>query len=119
MINLFGGQSLDVGWGLAWLTVGLIFGCLAVSIIGRGGYGVVGDGLLLSGAMAGGLLLESLSNETAWLWGSLAVACLSACVLTGLPRLGTRHKTRPTGMTRHRFTMPGLRVRAVNANPRQ
>jgi uncharacterized membrane protein YeaQ/YmgE (transglycosylase-associated protein family) len=99
-------STLDLGWELAWLTVALIFGCLAGSVIGRGGYGKVGDGLILIGALADGLLLEFFSTNVAWLEGGLIVAFLSACVFIGLQHLTSARKTLPTGLLPQRATAP-------------
>jgi uncharacterized membrane protein YeaQ/YmgE (transglycosylase-associated protein family) len=102
----FDGSTLDHGWGMAWLTVGLVFGSLAGSLIGRGGYGKIGDGLALFGALAGGLLVEFFSNDIAGLRSGMIVAALSACLMIGIQRVGIRGKTGPTGKAPCRVTAP-------------
>jgi uncharacterized membrane protein YeaQ/YmgE (transglycosylase-associated protein family) len=94
-MNVIATVILDPGGILAWLTVGLISGCLAGSIMGSGGYGVVGDVIIgLVGAVGGGLLFSYLMNATEGFWGSLLVAVLGACVLIGIYRAFTPGRTR-------------------------
>lgn len=89
-MNPFDGLILDPGGILAWLVVGLISGWLAASLMGGGGYGLVGDVLLgLIGALAGGFLCGFFVNTTEQFYGSVAVAFLGACVLIGLSRVLT------------------------------
>ena len=49
---------------LAWILIGLIAGYLASMIMGRGGYGVIGDIIVgLVGALIGGFLASLLFNR--------------------------------------------------------
>jgi uncharacterized membrane protein YeaQ/YmgE (transglycosylase-associated protein family) len=102
MTALFDVSTVDLKWVLTWLMVGLVFGCLAGSLIGRGGHGRVGDGVALAGALIGGLLLESLVDDISWLRGSMIVASVSACAMIGIRRRTSARKARTTGVPLHR-----------------
>jgi uncharacterized membrane protein YeaQ/YmgE (transglycosylase-associated protein family) len=102
----FVGLTVEVEWEMAWLMVGLVFGCLAGSLIGRGGNGRFGDGVVLVGALAGGLLLECFSDDTTGLKGGLIVALLSACIPIGLQRIACVRKAGPTRSPSHQDATP-------------
>jgi uncharacterized membrane protein YeaQ/YmgE (transglycosylase-associated protein family) len=80
---------LDV---LGWLVIGLIAGWLASIIMGRGGYGIVGDIVVgLIGAFIGGLIADLLdiggpSAGDPFSWVSLIFAVIGAIVLIAIVR---------------------------------
>jgi uncharacterized membrane protein YeaQ/YmgE (transglycosylase-associated protein family) len=80
---------LDV---LGWLVIGLIAGWLASMIMGRGGYGIVGDIVVgLIGAFIGGLIADLLdvggpSAGDPFSWVSLIFAVIGAIVLIAIVR---------------------------------
>lgn len=72
---------------LAWLAVGLVAGFLASRVMGRGGYGLVGDIVVgLVGAFVGGLLSGMFITGTYGFVGSVVVAFLGACALIWVVR---------------------------------
>jgi uncharacterized membrane protein YeaQ/YmgE (transglycosylase-associated protein family) len=77
---------------LGWIVIGLIAGWLASMIMGRGGYGVIGDIVVgLVGALIGGFLaslfgLGGLNSNDPISWGSLIIAILGAIILIALLR---------------------------------
>jgi len=77
---------------IGWIIVGLIAGWLASMIMGRGGYGVVGDivvgliGALVGGFLAGLLGLGGLDANAPFSIGTLIVAILGAIVLIAIVR---------------------------------
>jgi len=80
-------------WNLiGWIIVGLIAGWLASMIMGRGGYGVVGDivvglvGALVGGFLAGLLGLGGLDSNAPFSIGTLIVAILGAVILIAVVR---------------------------------
>jgi uncharacterized membrane protein YeaQ/YmgE (transglycosylase-associated protein family) len=71
---------------LAWLVVGLIAGWLASQVIGRGGYGLVGDIIVgIIGAVVGGYLAATFLNMPDAVnginAGSIVVAFAGAVIL--------------------------------------
>lgn len=77
---------------LGWIIIGLIAGYLASMVMGRGGYGVIGDIVVgLVGALLGGFLASLLGfgglrgNDPISL-GSLVVAVLGAIILIAIVR---------------------------------
>jgi uncharacterized membrane protein YeaQ/YmgE (transglycosylase-associated protein family) len=72
---------------LFWLIVGLIAGWLASVVMGRGGYGVIGDIIVgLVGAILGGWLFSLVGVGAGGLIGSIIVAFVGAVVLILLLR---------------------------------
>jgi len=77
---------------LGWLVIGLIAGWLASMIMGRGGYGIVGDIIVgIVGAFIGGLVanLLGLAGPAAadpFSWASLIFAVIGAIILIALVR---------------------------------
>jgi uncharacterized membrane protein YeaQ/YmgE (transglycosylase-associated protein family) len=77
---------------LGWIVIGLIAGWLASMIMGRGGYGVIGDivvglvGALIGGFLASLLGLGGLNSNDPISWGSLIIAILGAIILIALLR---------------------------------
>jgi uncharacterized membrane protein YeaQ/YmgE (transglycosylase-associated protein family) len=80
-------------WDLiGWIVIGLIAGWLASMIMGRGGYGVVGDIVVgLVGALVGGFLARLVglvpanSTDPISLW-SLILAVIGAIVFIAIVR---------------------------------
>jgi uncharacterized membrane protein YeaQ/YmgE (transglycosylase-associated protein family) len=73
---------MDLMTILFWIVVGLIAGWLASLVMGRGGYGIVGDIIVgLVGAVIGGFLFSLLGLGAAGLIGSIIVAFVGAIVL--------------------------------------
>jgi len=77
---------------IGWLIIGLIAGWLASMIMGRGGYGIVGDIVVgVVGAFIGGFVASLLGlagtnpNEPFHLW-NLILAIIGAIVLIALVR---------------------------------
>jgi uncharacterized membrane protein YeaQ/YmgE (transglycosylase-associated protein family) len=84
---------------LLWLLLGLVAGWLASTIMGRGGYGIVGDIVVgLVGALLGGWLGGVLFNRD-FINGplsieTLVVAVLGAIILIAILRAVTGGRTR-------------------------
>jgi len=83
---------MSIGDLIGWIVIGLIAGWLASMIMGRGGYGVVGDIVVgLVGAIVGGLIANLLglggpsANNPINLW-SLIVAVIGAIVFIAIVR---------------------------------
>lgn len=85
---------------LGWIIIGLIAGYLASMIMGRGGYGVVGDIIVgLVGALIGGFLasllgLGGLNANDPISWGSFIIALLGAIILIAVVRALSGGRTR-------------------------
>ena len=80
---------------IAWLVLGLLAGWIASMIMGRGGYGVVGDIVVgIVGALIGGFVTGPLFgvDVTGFNVTSLIVAVVGAIILIALYRalVGTR-----------------------------
>jgi uncharacterized membrane protein YeaQ/YmgE (transglycosylase-associated protein family) len=77
---------------IGWLVIGLIAGWLASMIMGRGGYGIVGDIVVgVVGAFIGGFIarLLNLAGPAAsdpFSWASLIFAIIGAIVLIAIVR---------------------------------
>jgi uncharacterized membrane protein YeaQ/YmgE (transglycosylase-associated protein family) len=83
---------------IAWLVLGLLAGWIASMIMGRGGYGVVGDMVVgIIGALIGGFITGPLFgiDVTGFNVTSLIVAVVGAIILIALYRalVGTRRGT--------------------------
>lgn len=83
---------------LIWIIIGLIAGWLASMIMGRGGYGVVGDIVVgLVGALIGGFLAGLLFGGD-WTTGfnltTFIVAILGAIILIAVVRALSGGRTR-------------------------
>jgi uncharacterized membrane protein YeaQ/YmgE (transglycosylase-associated protein family) len=85
---------------LGWIIIGLIAGWLASMIMGRGGYGVVGDivvglvGALIGGFLASLLGLGGLNSSDPISWGSLVLALIGAIILIAIVRALSGGRTR-------------------------
>jgi len=85
---------------LGWIIIGLIAGYLASMIMGRGGYGVVGDIIVgLVGALIGGFLasllgLGGLNSNDPISWGSFILALIGAIILIAIVRALSGGRTR-------------------------
>jgi len=85
---------------LGWIIIGLIAGWLASMVMGRGGYGVVGDivvglvGALIGGFLASLLGLGGLNSSDPISWGSLVLAVIGAIVLIAIVRALSGNRTR-------------------------
>jgi uncharacterized membrane protein YeaQ/YmgE (transglycosylase-associated protein family) len=77
---------------IGWLIIGLIAGWLASVVMGRGGYGVVGDIVVgIVGALIGGLIARLLNvggpaASDPFSWVSLIFAIIGAIVLIAIVR---------------------------------
>jgi uncharacterized membrane protein YeaQ/YmgE (transglycosylase-associated protein family) len=77
---------------IGWLVIGLIAGWLAGVILGRGGYGLIGDIVVgLIGAFIGSLLARLLNvagptNTDPFSWASLIFAIIGAIILIAILR---------------------------------
>jgi len=85
---------------LGWILIGLIAGYLASMIMGRGGYGIVGDIIIgLVGALIGGFLasllgLGGLNANDPISWGSFIIALIGAIILIAVVRALSGGRTR-------------------------
>lgn len=85
---------------LGWIIIGLIAGYLASMIMGRGGYGVVGDivvglvGALIGGFLASLLGLGGLNSNDPISWGSLIISLIGAIILIAVVRALSGGRTR-------------------------
>ena len=85
---------------LGWIIIGLIAGWLASMIMGRGGYGIVGDIIVgLVGALIGGFLasllgLGGLNQNDPISLGSLVLALIGAIILIAIVRALSGGRTR-------------------------
>lgn len=86
---------------LGWIIIGLIAGYLASMIMGRGGYGVVGDIVVgLLGALIGGFLASLLipgagiNGSDPFSWGSLIISLIGAIILIAVVRALSGGRTR-------------------------
>jgi len=85
---------------IGWIIIGLIAGWLASMIMGRGGYGVVGDivvglvGALIGGFLASLLGLGGLNSSDPISLGSLVLALIGAIVLIAIVRALSGGRTR-------------------------
>jgi uncharacterized membrane protein YeaQ/YmgE (transglycosylase-associated protein family) len=77
---------------VGWLIIGLIAGWLASVVMGRGGYGIVGDIVVgIVGALIGGLIARLLNvggpaASDPFSWVSLIFAIIGAIVLIAIVR---------------------------------
>jgi uncharacterized membrane protein YeaQ/YmgE (transglycosylase-associated protein family) len=82
-------SAIDI---IGWIVIGLIAGWLASMIMGRGGYGLVGDIVVgLIGAVIGGLIADLLniggpSASNPFSWVSLIFAIIGAIILIAILR---------------------------------
>jgi uncharacterized membrane protein YeaQ/YmgE (transglycosylase-associated protein family) len=73
---------------LGWILVGLIAGWAASHVMGKGGFGVIGDVIVgLLGAAIGGIVIGFIWTGTTGFVGSIVVAFIGACILIWLVRL--------------------------------
>jgi uncharacterized membrane protein YeaQ/YmgE (transglycosylase-associated protein family) len=83
---------MSVGDFIGWLIIGLIAGWLASMIMGRGGYGVVGDivvgivGAFIGGLIAGLLNISGPAAGNPFSWASLIFAIIGAIILIAIVR---------------------------------
>jgi len=91
---------MTVGDLIGWLIIGLIAGWLASMIMGRGGYGVVGDivvgvvGAFIGGFIARALNLAGPSSSDPISWASLIFAIIGAIVLIAIVRALSGNRSR-------------------------
>jgi len=86
-----------IGDIIAWLVIGLIAGWAASMVMGRGGYGVVGDIVVgLIGALVGGFLARLLFNTDPNTFSipGLIVAILGAIIFIAIVRALSGGRTR-------------------------
>ncbi len=82
---------------IIWLIVGLVAGWIASMIMGRGGYGIVGDIVVgLVGSFIGGILASLIfgSAPNTVSWSGLIVAIIGAIILIAIVRALTGNRTR-------------------------
>ncbi len=85
---------------LGWLVIGLIAGYIASMVMGRGGYGVVGDIVVgIVGAFIGGFVAQLLnvggpSAGNPFSWVSLIFAIIGAIILIAIVRAISGGKSR-------------------------
>ena len=85
---------------LGWIIIGLIAGWIASMIMGRGGYGVVGDivvgvlGAIIGGFLASLLGLWNINSADPISWGSLITAILGAIILIAVVRALSGNRAR-------------------------
>jgi uncharacterized membrane protein YeaQ/YmgE (transglycosylase-associated protein family) len=85
---------------IGWLIIGALAGWLAGVILGRGGYGLVGDIVVgLVGAIIGGLIARLLniggpSASDPFSWASLIFAIIGAIILVAILRAVAPGRTR-------------------------
>jgi len=85
---------------IGWLIIGLIAGWLASVIMGRGGYGIVGDIVVgIVGAFIGGLIADLLdiggpSAGDPFSWVSLIFAIIGAIILIAIVRALSGNRAR-------------------------
>lgn len=90
-------MAIDI---LGWLIIGLIAGWLASMIMGRGGYGIVGDIVVgVVGAFIGGFVARLLglggpSAADATNWTSFIFAVIGAIILIAIIRALSGGRTR-------------------------
>jgi uncharacterized membrane protein YeaQ/YmgE (transglycosylase-associated protein family) len=83
---------MTIGDIIGWLIIGALAGWLAGLIMGRGGYGLIGDIVVgLIGAIIGGLIarLLNLGGPAAsdpFSWASLIFAIIGAIILIAILR---------------------------------
>jgi uncharacterized membrane protein YeaQ/YmgE (transglycosylase-associated protein family) len=85
---------------IGWLVIGALAGWIASMVMGRGGYGLVGDIVVgLIGAFIGGLIARLLniggpSASDPFSWVSLIFAIIGAIVLIAILRALSPGRTR-------------------------
>ena len=82
---------MSLGTIIGWIIIGLIAGWLASMIMGRGGYGVIGDIVVgLVGAIIGGFVASLIglapNSSDPISWGSLVLAVIGAIILIAVVR---------------------------------
>jgi uncharacterized membrane protein YeaQ/YmgE (transglycosylase-associated protein family) len=84
---------------IGWIIIGLVAGWLASIVMGRGGYGLIGDivvgliGALIGGFLASQLRLNGLSSDDPLNWWSLILAVIGAIIFIGLLRAVSSSRT--------------------------
>jgi len=84
---------------IGWLIIGALAGWIASMIMGKGGYGLIGDIIVgLIGAVIGGFIVGLINPDysnsgNAW-WVSLIVAILGAIILIFIVRAVTGNRAR-------------------------
>ena len=85
---------------IGWLVIGLIAGYIASMVMGRGGYGVVGDIVVgIVGAFIGGLIADLLDiggprGTDPFSWVSLIFAIIGAIILIAIIRAVSGNRSR-------------------------
>jgi len=91
---------MTIGDIIGWIIIGLLAGWIASMVMGRGGYGVVGDIVVgLIGAIIGGLIADLLkiggpSASDPFSWVSLIFAIIGAIVFIAILRALSPGRTR-------------------------
>jgi len=91
---------MTIGDILGWLVIGLIAGYIASMVMGRGGYGVVGDIVVgIVGAFIGGFVANLLNvggprGNDPFSWVSLIFAIIGAIILIAIVRAISGGKSR-------------------------
>jgi uncharacterized membrane protein YeaQ/YmgE (transglycosylase-associated protein family) len=91
---------MTLGDIIGWLIIGLLAGWLASMIMGRGGYGIVGDIVVgVVGAIIGGLIGRALniggpSATDPFSWASFLFALVGAIILIAVLRALSGGRTR-------------------------
>jgi uncharacterized membrane protein YeaQ/YmgE (transglycosylase-associated protein family) len=91
---------MTVGDFIGWLIIGLIAGWLASMIMGRGGYGVIGDIVIgIVGAFIGGFIARLLNltppaANDPFSWASLIFAIIGAIILIAIVRALSGNRAR-------------------------
>lgn len=90
---------MSIGDFIGWIVIGLLAGWLASMIMGRGGYGVVGDIVVgLVGAIVGGIIAGALNlgqpaaSDPFHIW-TLVVAVVGAIVFIAVVRALTGNRS--------------------------
>lgn len=85
---------LHPGGCCSWLVVGLVAGWLTGLFMRGSGYGLVLDIIIgLLGAFIGGIVFSFFLEGAVGFWGSIGVAFVGGCILVGVIRLITPHRT--------------------------
>ncbi len=87
-MTAFADITVDPTGPAGWLFTGLIAGFLASRVLGRGGYGLLGDLVAgLAGGFIGGFAFAHYASTEPNAAGNILLAFAGACVLIALVRL--------------------------------
>jgi len=82
---------------LSWIVLGLVAGLIAGYLMKGGGYGLLGDIILgIIGALVGGFLSSTFLglDVTGFNITSVIIAVVGACIVIGISRALSPHRTR-------------------------